>query len=105
MRSDSNTLELARTNFPERGDKTLAFEPMGRRAYRVLLLRPTHERPFFQVLTVSFVVLFTLAAVGIAWDARKIRGPVFRRRGPGAQGPVAEPGAGFPHARDFSGRA
>jgi len=69
--SDSSTLELARTNFPERSDKTLAFEPMSRNAFRVLLLRPTRERPMFEALTVAFVALFVLAAIGLVWDARR----------------------------------
>ena len=102
--SDSNKLELARANFPERGDKTLAFEPMSRRAFRVLLLRPTRERPLFEALTVAFVALFALAAIGLVWDARKdwVRpaAPVApdRERPPAAVMPD-------PHTPAFSGRA
>jgi hypothetical protein len=47
----------------------LSFEPMGRRAVRVLLVRPSRERPLFTALTVVFVALFVLAAAGFAWDA------------------------------------
>lgn len=64
-RSDFNKLELERAAFSD-----VSFEPMGRRAVRVLLVRPSRERPLFQALTVAFVVLFTLAALGLAWDAR-----------------------------------
>lgn len=67
-KSDFNKLELEKAAFPERADKKLAFEPMGRQAFRVLLLRPTRERRLFQALTVAFVALFGLAALGLAWD-------------------------------------
>jgi ABC-type phosphate/phosphonate transport system substrate-binding protein len=62
--SDFNKLVLAKADL---GD--LSFEPMGRRAVRVLLVRPSRERPLFTALTVVFVALLLLAAVGLAWDA------------------------------------
>ena len=75
------------SSWPRPPSPTLAFEPMGRRAFRVLLVRPNRERPLFQALTVAFVALLGLAAIGLVWDARRRLGPVFRRRrAPGAQG-------------------
>jgi ABC-type phosphate/phosphonate transport system substrate-binding protein len=62
--SDFNKLVLAKADLSD-----LSFEPMGRRAVRVLLVRPSRERPLFTALTVVFVALFVLAAAGFAWDA------------------------------------
>jgi ABC-type phosphate/phosphonate transport system substrate-binding protein len=82
-KADFNKLELDRAAFPEHPeDKRLKFEPMGRQAFRVLLLRSTHERPLFQALTVAFVALFVLAALGLAWDARKDWGRSSTAAGP-----------------------
>ena len=65
-KSDFNKLELAKAAFSD-----LAFEPMGRRAFRVLLVRPNRERPLFQALTAGFLALLGLAALGLVWDARR----------------------------------
>ena len=64
-------IQLAATaEFPRRSDNTsLNFEPMRRQAFRVLLMRVTPERTLFQALTVSFVALLALAALGLLWDA------------------------------------
>jgi hypothetical protein len=63
-------IQLAAAAFPRRPDnRSLDFEPMGRQAYRVLLMRVTPERTLFRVLTVAFVALLTLSAVALVWDA------------------------------------
>jgi len=76
--SDFNKLVLAKAELSD-----LSFEPMGRRAVRVLLVRPSRERPLFTALTVVFVALLVLAAAGLAWDARP------RRRRPSPAAPEA----------------
>jgi ABC-type phosphate/phosphonate transport system substrate-binding protein len=63
--ADFNKLVLDRASLSD-----LSFEPMGRRAVRVLLVRPSRERKLFTALTVVFVALLVLAAAGLAWDAR-----------------------------------
>jgi ABC-type phosphate/phosphonate transport system substrate-binding protein len=76
VRSDFN-FELDKSEFLR--DGKLDFEPMGRLAYRVLLIRPTPERTLFRILTVTFVLLLGLAAAGLVWD-------VFRGRTQAAAG-------------------
>jgi ABC-type phosphate/phosphonate transport system substrate-binding protein len=63
--SDFSKLVLAKADLSD-----VSFEPMGRRAVRVLLVRPSRERPLFTALTVVFVALLLLAAAGLAWEAR-----------------------------------
>ena len=75
--SDFHSLSLEKSSvFPMRtGDPTaLDFEPMGRKSWRVLLMRADDERPLFRALTVALVALFVLAAVGLAWDLRRTNG-------------------------------
>ena len=60
---------LEKASFPTRQDGSLDFDPMGRRSFRVLLVRPTTERALFQALTVLFLVFIVLAAAGLVWDA------------------------------------
>ena len=69
--SDFHTFRFDAGSFPKRRDNTLDFEPMGRTAYRVLLMRTEEERTLFRVLTVALVGLFALSVVGLAWDARR----------------------------------
>jgi hypothetical protein len=94
--------ELDNTSFPKR-DGRLEFEPMGRHAFRVLLIRPHPERMLFQVLTVSFVLFFGLAAAGLVWDwwrwhtRRSDRRP-WRHSQP-ATGPAAIAGSDFSASR------
>ena len=97
--SDSNKLELAKASFTD-----LAFDPMARRAFRVLLVRPNRERPLFQALTVAFVVLLALAAIGLVWDGRKIWGRSSAAARPEREGPSASlvPDS---HTAAFTGRA
>ena len=56
--------------FP-RVDGKLAFQPMGRRSFRVLLMRPDPERMLFRALTVVLVLFFVLAGLGLVWDFRR----------------------------------
>ena len=98
-KSDFNKLELAKASFTD-----LAFDPMARRAFRVLLVRPNRERPLFQALTVAFVVLFALAAIGLVWDARKNWCPSSAAAGPERKGP-SESLVPDSHAPAFTGRA
>ena len=88
--ADLNKLELDRTGFPKRDDTTLDFDPMSRQAFRVLLLRPDRERPLFRALTVAFVALFALAAIGFVWDARKDWGRSSAAAGPERKGLVPD---------------
>ena len=67
-------IQLAKDEFPRRPDnRSLDFEPMGRAAFRVLLMRVTPERTLFRALTIAFVVLLVLAAAALVWDAWRWR--------------------------------
>jgi hypothetical protein len=63
--------ELAQASFPMRTDGRLDFDPMGQQAFRVLLIRPAHERVLFQALTIALIGLFGSAGVGLVWDLRR----------------------------------
>jgi len=81
-------IQLAKDEFPRRPDnRSLDFEPMGRQAFRVLLMRVTPERTLFRALTVSFVALLALGAAALVWDAWRWR--VCQR--PPARRPIAAP--------------
>jgi ABC-type phosphate/phosphonate transport system substrate-binding protein len=71
VNSDFHTFRFDAAPFAKRNDNTLDFEPMGRVAYRVLVMRTEEERPLFRALTVALVGLFVLAAAGLAWDVRR----------------------------------
>jgi len=67
-------IQLAAAEFPRRPDnRSLDFEPMGRQAFRVLLMRVTPERTLFRALTIAFVVLLVLGAAALVWDAWRWR--------------------------------
>ena len=67
-------IQLARAEFPRRADnRSLHFEPMGRQAFRVLLMRVTPERTLFRALTIAFVVLLVAGAAALIWDAWRWR--------------------------------
>ncbi|HET9360381.1 MAG TPA: hypothetical protein VFO58_11565 [Vicinamibacterales bacterium] len=79
-------IQLGKAEFPIRPDnRGLDFEPMGRRGFRVLLMRVTPERPLFRALTVAFVVLLVAAAAALVWDGWRWRASqlarVVRERG------------------------
>lgn len=76
---DFNKLQLSDSKFPKTLDESLAFEPMGRREYRVLLIRPSNERDLFRYLTVALVALFILAAAGAIWDLKRSAGNKLKR--------------------------
>ena len=60
------------TGFPTVPSGTeLDFDPMSNVAYRVVLVRLSPERPLFFALTVAFVGLLALAAVGFVIDVRR----------------------------------
>jgi len=89
-------IRLAAAEFPRRPDnRNLDFEPMGRQAFRVLLMRETPERTLFRALTVAFVVLLVAGAAALVWDGWRWRArqPVRARRSGGSAAPsrVAEP--------------
>jgi len=53
-------------------DSKFDLDPMSDISYRVVLVRPDRERPIFQALTVTFVVLLVLAAAGaVFFDLRR----------------------------------
>lgn len=85
-RHDPN-FELSAGPFPTRNG-AVELDPMGRDAYRVLLVRPTPDRTLFQALTVALVALFVLAAAALVWDAWRLT------RRPRAVGTGADSGAG-----------
>jgi len=94
-------IQLASAAFPRRPDnRSLDFEPMGRQAYRVLLMRVTPERTLFRALTVAFVVLLALAAVALVWDAWRWRtrelGRAARDGGPSPSSRIAMPAHAAP---------
>jgi hypothetical protein len=67
-------IQLAKAEFPIRPDnRGLDFEPMGRRGFRVLLMRVTPERPLFRALTIAFVGLLVVGAAALGWDAWRWR--------------------------------
>ena len=67
-------IQLGKAEFPIRPDnRGLDFEPMGRRGFRVLLMRVTPERQLFRALTVAFVVLLVVGAAALVWDAWRWR--------------------------------
>ena len=55
--------ELESDDFPGLAETEVDFDAMSNVAYRVLLLRASPERVVFQVLTIMFVVLLSVAAV------------------------------------------
>ena len=42
----------------------VSLDPLSNESFRVLLLRPVEERRLFRVLTVVFIALLALAALG-----------------------------------------
>jgi hypothetical protein len=95
-------IQLAKAEFPRRADnRSLDFEPMGRQAFRVLLMRVTPERLLFRVLTIAFLVLLVAGAAALVWDAWRLR-PRLRpraRRAGGSASPrlvplTSQPAAG-----------
>ncbi len=50
-------------NFIPTDDAVFGFDPMSNVSYRVILIRPELERPVFRALTITFIVLLTVAAV------------------------------------------
>jgi len=95
-------IQLAKGEFPRGSDnRSLDFEPMGRQAFRVLLMRVTPGRVLFRALTVAFVVLLVAGAAALVWDAWRLRSrqrPRARRAG-GSSSPrpvslASQPGTG-----------
>jgi ABC-type phosphate/phosphonate transport system substrate-binding protein len=81
--------ELESRVFPQLDGK-LALQPMGRRSFRVLLMRPDQERTLFRALSVAVVLFFGLAGLGLVWDFRRWhRGTPVSRRSPPAPSPPA----------------
>jgi ABC-type phosphate/phosphonate transport system substrate-binding protein len=67
-------IQLAAAEFPRRPDnRSLDFEPMGRKAFRVLLMRVTPERTLFRALTIAFVLLLVAGAAALVWEAWRWR--------------------------------
>jgi hypothetical protein len=67
-------IQLGKAEFPIRPDnRGLDFEPMGKRGFRVLLMRVTPERLLFRALTVAFVVLLVAGAAALVWDGWRWR--------------------------------
>jgi len=86
--------ELESKVFPQVEGK-LALQPMGRRSFRVLLMRPDQERTLFRALSVAVVLFFGLAGLGLVWDFRRWhRGTPVSRTSPPAPSPPAP--IGFP---------
>ena len=52
----------------------LKIDPMSNSAFRVILERPTTEKPLFQILTVAFVALFALGGALAGVDLYRTRG-------------------------------
>lgn len=67
-KADSNKFELDASSFSVLPNKELDVKPMSNRAYRVVLVRPSTERPLFRALTVALVGLFAAGGVGGAVD-------------------------------------
>ena len=96
-------IQLAAAEFPRRPDnRSLDFEPMGRQAFRVLLMRVTPERTLFRALTIVFVVLLVAGAAAFVWDAWRWRARqlkhAIRGGGSAAPSPVALPSQTASHA-------
>lgn len=51
----------------------LGIDPMSNAAFRVILMRPTAEKPLFRLLTVALVVLFALGGTASAVDLYRAR--------------------------------
>ena len=63
-------IELDKAEFDVVGNR-YDFRPMGNVAWRVVLVRLSQERLILRALTVIFIVLLTLAAVGLVLDVRR----------------------------------
>lgn len=70
-KSDFYKFRLKDSAFPRRMDRTFDFEPMSNAAYRVVLVRPSRERPWLKAMTVGFVVLLILAATAAVLALRR----------------------------------
>lgn len=72
VNANFSKFELDPGDFRKNPDgKTLSFEPMARREYRVLLMRSEEERLLFRALTVIVLLLFGGALAGVFWDLRR----------------------------------
>ena len=70
--SDFFKFQLENSRFPKKSAGTeLDFDPMSNIAYRVILERPSDERPIFFALTAAFVALLVFAAVGLVLDVHR----------------------------------
>jgi ABC-type phosphate/phosphonate transport system substrate-binding protein len=56
------------------GSQKLEIDPMSNSAFRVILERPTTEKPLFRFLTAAFVALFALGGVLAGVDLYRARG-------------------------------
>ena len=62
--ADFNSFRLEGDGFPKRqGNERFDFDPMSNIAYRIILMRPEERSLLIQVLAVTLIVLFALAAV------------------------------------------
>lgn len=72
--ADFHKFQLDDKPFPKRLNQELDIDPMSNSAYRVILVRPTAEKPLFRYLTVALVVLFGLGGTAAAVDLYRARG-------------------------------
>ena len=74
--ADAYKFLLDPDKFPKmKGDsQDLKIDPMSNSAFRVILERPTAEKPLFQYLTAAFVALFALGGVLAGVDLYRDRG-------------------------------
>ncbi|MFQ5865570.1 MAG: phosphate/phosphite/phosphonate ABC transporter substrate-binding protein [bacterium] len=70
--TDFYKFQLSDAKFPKTSDGTkFDFDPMSNIMYRVILVRASHERAIFRYLTIVFVGLLVMAAVGLVLDVRR----------------------------------
>lgn len=72
--ADFHKFQLEDKPFPKLLNQDLDIDPMSNSAYRVILVRPTTEKPLFRYLTVALVVLFGLGGTAAAVDLYRARG-------------------------------
>jgi ABC-type phosphate/phosphonate transport system substrate-binding protein len=72
--ADFHKFQLDGESFPKLLNQDLDIDPMSNSAYRVILMRPTAEKPLFRYLTVALVVLFGLGGTAAAVDLYRARG-------------------------------
>jgi len=71
QRADFYKFELA-PSFVDLPDAAgFGFNPMSNISYRVVLVRPQHERPLFRIVTVALVLLALAAGLAAAWELRR----------------------------------